>query len=610
VLEVTNLTVSFGSLAALTDVSLSVGAGEIVVLCGEPGAGKTALVRCVAGDVAPSSGSVRVGGTALGVGLRAAERQGVAVVWQDLALCETLDVAGNLLLGRETRRQLASPSRFHARAAEALRELDIPIHDTTQAVGTLSNGQRRLLTLGTALMRRPRLLVLDEPTASLGQLETDEVERLLTRARLAGIAVLLASRDIPQMFRLADRIVVLRHGRAVAQLLPHESHPDDAAALLSGGTVGGSARRQLIRLHGLADSLALSEPSSGLTLIVSALSAALGVDRSRIDVVSAPTATPPNESVIVNGATWLVPIVGPGGASAVITITRDSVEPPSRDEQDLLGLYAGFAAAALERQEAEEAQRDAAALRRSQELQRQFLSRLSHELRTPLTAIRGYASSLLAPDIVWDDDSKQRFLARIANESARLGRLVDDLLDFSAIESGVMRMQPDWCELDLVIEAAIACLPADWHQAVTIAADQPMPVVWADHDRLEQVFVNLLGNALRHNPLGTRVTVSVDTREQEVEIVISDDGPGLPEALRASPFAGTDRSRSQTSGAGLGLSITLGIVEAHHGTIDARSSRSGTTFRIVLPVDAPEAISRPSQEPPITAQEMEIRVDV
>ena len=114
---------------------------------------------------------------------------------------------------------------------------------------------------------------------------------------------------------------------------------------------------------------------------------------------------------------------------------------------------------ALEREEAGLAHQEAVALRRSRELQRGFLSRLSHELRTPLTAIRGYASSLMQPDVTWDGDSQQRFLDRIAAESARLGRLVDDLLDFSAIESGVMRLQPDWCDLRLVIEAAVSCLP-------------------------------------------------------------------------------------------------------------------------------------------------------
>ena len=116
-------------------------------------------------------------------------------------------------------------------------------------------------------------------------------------------------------------------------------------------------------------------------------------------------------------------------------------------------------------------------------------------MRTPLTAIRGYASTLLAPDVAWDDESTLRFLNRITSESARLGRLVGDLLDFSAIESGLLRLQPDWCDLDLVLEAAVSCLPPGPSQAVTIECPPSIGPVWADHDRLEQVFVNLLDNA-------------------------------------------------------------------------------------------------------------------
>lgn len=606
-LEVRDASVNFGSVSALTKVNLRVERGEIVALAGEPGSGKSALVHCIAGDVSLTSGEVRLNGSPMVSGWRAGGGNGVAVVWQELALCETLDVAGNLLLGLETRREVISSARFHARAERVLREFEIPIEQTTESVATLSGAQRRLLALAMALIREPQVLVLDEPTVSLGIAETTKVEELLVRARAQGKGILVAGRDIAQMFRIADRIVVLRSGRVVAELHPEDSHPDDIAALLAGTTVAGSARRQLIRLHGLADSLALADPSSGLTLIVTALAVELGVDRSRIDVVGASGASA-TDAVIVDGNTWLVPVVGPTGTSAIITIARDSPESPSRDEDDLLGLYARYAAAAMERQEAEAAQREAAALRRSRELQREFLSRLSHELRTPLTAIRGYASTLLAPDIVWDDLSKERFLERIAAESARLGRLVDALLDFSAIESGLMRMQLDWCELGVVLEAAVACLPGVWPDAVTIVADGQMPVVWADHDRLEQVFVNLLSNAIHHNPPGTQVRVTFSSRpDGRVEITVADDGPGLPEALRDSPFDMVEPHRSRTAGAGLGLSITRGIVEAHRGTISVNSGPEGTRFTIVLPVEAPEATSEPT--PPLAAARVEGRLD-
>ncbi len=412
------------------------------------------------------------------------------------------------------------------------------------------------------------------------------------------------------MFRVAGRIVVLRHGRVVTEIKPQNSHPDDVAALLAGGTVDGSARRQLTRLHGLADSLAVADPSSGLALIISALAAALNLERSQIDVIRADSTPASAERVIVNEGSWLVPVVGPSGTSALITIERSGAEPPTRDEEDLLGLYAGYAAAAIERQDAETAQREAAALRRSRELQRQFLSRLSHELRTPLTAIRGYASSLLAPDIVWDDDSQQRFLETIATESSRLGRLVDDLLDFSAIDSGVMRMQFDWCQLDLVIEAAIACLPDTWRDEVSFTPIGVIPPIWADHDRLEQVFVNLLNNALHHNPRGTRVAIEArHLTGGRLEIVVSDDGQGLPAELRDAPFDSARRHRSSTAGAGLGLSIARGIVVAHHGTIALIPSDLGASFRIMLVLEGPEASPEPTHPAPAIRGTAHVGVD-
>jgi signal transduction histidine kinase len=216
---------------------------------------------------------------------------------------------------------------------------------------------------------------------------------------------------------------------------------------------------------------------------------------------------------------------------------------------------------------------------------------MSHELRTPLTAIRGYASSLMQPDVTWDTDSQMRFLDRIAAESARLGRLVEDLLDFSAIESGVMRLQRDWCDIPLVLEAAIACLPPADAAAVSMDSQPGLPAVWADHDRMEQVFVNLLSNAVRHNPPGTQVRVTAVTRTTvgtapaAVVISVIDDGTGMPGELAAA-FDVTPQRRAPSAGAGLGLSIAKAIIEAHGGSIELRRPARGTCFRISLPVEA------------------------
>jgi signal transduction histidine kinase len=807
-LSVSRLNVGFGRRQALAEIDLQVGAGEVVALTGQPGAGKTTLVRCVAGDLAPSAGELLLAGRPLTRDGGDQERLGIGVVWQDLQLCDNLDVAGNLLLGQERPGLMLSDSRFHAAAAALLDRLGIPIRDTTRLVGTLPGAQRQLLAVAKAISRGPRMLVLDEPTASLGVVETGVVEQLVGTLRDAGTAILLASRDIPQMFRIADRIVVLRDGRVVAELDPRVTHPDDVAALLSGQQVDSSARRQLTRLHGLADSLVSADPSSTLPLILSALGSALGTEQVCIHVAAegmlvcaaslgfgaaeiaslsrlpigaaggpAGRAAAGEERVVEedlrrSGAwtqlgeaagvaaivsSWSVPVMGPAGVSAVITVFRPDPGPPQRDELDLLTLYAGYAASAverdrlldqvtarnrvletiremletlagpvnvaeglgialqslrrglradevvllirsgtedgwrayagphggdvagisgalrtaalaaladerrdgtaraapgiglpevmlavpfvapagpavllasfgedgvddeeaaliedaahslrlaLEREEAGFAHQEAAALRRSRELQRGFLSRLSHELRTPLTAIRGYASSLMQPDVTWDGESERRFLGRIAAESARLGRLVDDLLDFSAIESGVMRLQHDWCELSLVVEAAVSCLPREWTGSVSVDCEPALPAVWADHDRLEQLFVNLLTNALRHNPPGTSVAIAARDHGTEVEITVADDGIGFPSELAAAPFDSARRNRARSAGAGLGLSIARGIVEAHRGRIDLLKApdgvpAAGAAFRIRLPVEATG--SAEASDPPLIA---------
>jgi signal transduction histidine kinase/ABC-type multidrug transport system ATPase subunit len=811
-LTVSGLEAWFGPVRALNGVDLAVQPGELIALAGENGAGKTTLVRCIAGDITPASGEIYLAGRKVAANPVAAAKQGIAVVWQDLALCENLDVAANVLLGQEPRRLMLSESRFHAAAAKVLTDLRIPLGDTTRSVRTLSGGQRQLVALARAMRQRPLLLALDEPTASLGVQESAQVEALIVGLREQGTTILLACHDIEQMFRLADRIVVLRQGRVAGDLDPRSTHPDDVIALLSGQQVDSSARQQLSRLHRLADRLVSADPSSSLSLILSALGAALGTERLCIHLVAdqglicaaslglssgqladwvalpfgpaggpvglaASLEQPVTEAEIRATAaragygglpaapgitsSWSVPVMGPSGLSGVITVFRPDNRSPQRDELDLVTLYAGYAAnaverdrlldqvtarnrvletiremlqtlagpvsvaeglgiaieslrrglradevalltqptgdtprwraftgpmgrdpetaspslrqtaeqmladahsggvagqdgaarqlrrshgrrvlaatfpapggptvllaswkelratkdetalvedaahslrLALEREEALLAHQEAAALRRSRELQRGFLSRMSHELRTPLTAIRGYASSLMQPDVTWDGDSQRRFLNRIAAESARLGRLVEDLLDFSAIESGVMRLQRDWCDIPLVLEAAIACLPPADAAAVSIDSEPGLPAVWADHDRMEQVFVNLVSNAVRHNPPGTKVRVTAvaarppvkgDGEAGGVVISVIDDGTGMPGELAAAAFHITPQRRPPSAGAGLGLSIAKAIVEAHGGSITLRRLDRGTCFRICLPV---EATDRPGAE--------------
>src|ERR1700691_6036396 len=398
-LTVTSLSRSYGPVRALDGVNLSLKAGELVALAGENGAGKTTLVRCIAGDVVPASGEIFLS-RRLPNDPAGAAKHGIAVVWQDLALCDNLDVAANIMLGRESRRLMMSDTRFHSAAAELLASLRIPLKDTTRSVRSLSGGQRQLVAVARAMGRRPRLLALDEPTAALGVKESAQVEELIMGLREQGTTILLACHDIDQMFRLADRVVVLRQGRIVADLRPADTHPDDVVALLSGQQIDTSARRQLTRLHGLTDRLVSADPSSSLPLILSALGSALGSEQLCIHLVSGqmlycaaslgfepgqldpwarlPFGSPGGpvglaaaderpviaDSLLAGPAwgsfralaqaasvasSWSVPVLGPSGLSGVITVFRAQRGAPERDELALVTVYAGYAASAIER---------------------------------------------------------------------------------------------------------------------------------------------------------------------------------------------------------------------------------------------------------------------
>src|SRR5271165_7196274 len=147
-------------------------------------------------------------------------RNGVSVLWQDLALCDNLDIAANLMLGRERRLHVVSEVKLHTEATRLLRELGIVLPATTRDIRSLSGGQRQLVAVARAIARRPRLLLLDEPTASLGVAMSRQVEELIIGLRERRTSVLLACHDLDMMFRLADRIVVLRHGQVVAEVAP------------------------------------------------------------------------------------------------------------------------------------------------------------------------------------------------------------------------------------------------------------------------------------------------------------------------------------------------------------------------------------------------------
>ena len=218
-LELRGVSKSFGSVQALTDVDFEVRNGEVMALVGDNGAGKSTLIKCVAGAHAPDDGEIVFDGNEVHVhGPKDAARLGIEVVYQDLALCDNLDVVQNMYLGREERDwlyRLKEPI-MEQRTAETLKSLAVTtIRSIRQPVVTLSGGQRQSVAVAKAVQWNSKLVILDEPTAALGVAQTEQVLALVNRLAEKGLAVVLISHNLHDIFETATRITVLRLGRNV-----------------------------------------------------------------------------------------------------------------------------------------------------------------------------------------------------------------------------------------------------------------------------------------------------------------------------------------------------------------------------------------------------------
>jgi len=217
-LELRGITKSFGSVQALTDVDFEVKPGEVMALVGDNGAGKSTLVKCIAGTHMPDSGQMVFEGRNIDIHTpKDAARLGIEVVYQDLALCDNLDVVQNMFLGREVNRfQVLNEAPMEQQTAETLKSLAVTtISSIRQPVATLSGGQRQSVAVARAVMWNGKLVILDEPTAALGVAQTEQVLELVRRLGQQGIGVILISHNLHDVFETADRITVLRLGRTV-----------------------------------------------------------------------------------------------------------------------------------------------------------------------------------------------------------------------------------------------------------------------------------------------------------------------------------------------------------------------------------------------------------
>ncbi len=239
ILELSGISKHFGAIRALTNVSLSMNAGEVVGLMGDNGAGKSTLVKIVAGNFPPSDGTIAMQGRKVAFHKPAdAREEGIEIVYQDLALCDNLTAAENVYLGRELTRGVG-PFRvldyrtMFRRSGELFAELKSETRPR-DLVRRMSGGQRQAVAIARTRLSAPKIVLMDEPTAAISVRQITEVLSLIRRLRDHDIAVVLISHRMPDVFAVADRIVVLRRGEKVVDKPIAQSSPEEVTGLITG----------------------------------------------------------------------------------------------------------------------------------------------------------------------------------------------------------------------------------------------------------------------------------------------------------------------------------------------------------------------------------------
>jgi D-xylose transport system ATP-binding protein len=232
---------SFGAVRALYKVDFEVNANEVVGLVGDNGAGKSTLIKVISGVGPADEGEIFLEGKQVHIANpQAANNQGIETVYQDLALCDNLDVVANLFLGREERSFLRSLNEIdmEKQALNVLRTLDVKLPSTRSAVATLSGGQRQSVAVAKSILRRAKVVLLDEPTAALGVAQTRQVLNLIRRLRDQGLAVVVISHNLADVFEVVDRVIVLRLGRREGTFDIKNTTPEQIVAAITGAEFG------------------------------------------------------------------------------------------------------------------------------------------------------------------------------------------------------------------------------------------------------------------------------------------------------------------------------------------------------------------------------------
>ncbi len=240
------ITKTFGPVKALTGVDLEVPAARVTALVGDNGAGKSSLIKTVSGLWAPDGGEILWEGQTVHLhGPREAESLGITTIYQDLALCDNLDIVQNMFLGHEPlRHRMLDESKMELAARQTLADLSVTtVRSIRQPVASLSGGQRQSVAVAKAVMSQAKLVIMDEPTAALGVAQTTMVLGLIKRLSARGVAVLVISHNLNDVFEVADRIAVLYLGRLVVSGPASDFDRQSVVEYMTTGAAGSAPER-------------------------------------------------------------------------------------------------------------------------------------------------------------------------------------------------------------------------------------------------------------------------------------------------------------------------------------------------------------------------------
>ncbi|SDE33029.1 two-component system, OmpR family, sensor histidine kinase KdpD [Paenibacillus sp. UNCCL117] len=270
------------------------------------------------------------------------------------------------------------------------------------------------------------------------------------------------------------------------------------------------------------------------------------------------------------------------------------------EQRRMLEALCGLAASAIDRVKLAEEAKIAHLTAESERLRTAILDSVSHELRTPLAAIIGSATGLIEGDHLFSSEDRMELLMTIQDGALRMNRLVVNLLSMIQLESGMLRLRKNWCDVEDLIGVAIAQVKGfQQHRKLRVQLPENIPMVLGDEVLLEQVLVNVISNAVKYSPDGSEIRIMVSEGDNVLAISVADQGIGLENEEYTRIFEKFYRAQTtrQVTGTGLGLAICKGIVELHHGTISGkRNAPQGTVITITLPLPLPSKENREGAE--------------